>query len=481
MSICNQDLKSRKSHTWIVVSLALAAFVAKLNTYIVNIALPTISHYFKVGTSEVSQTVIIYLVAGTSTLLFFGKLGDRVGLKKVFVAGYALFTIGSFLCGISWSCHVLVLSRFVQGLGGAMLLASSYAIIPKSLPSEITGFAFGLLTTAAMLGIAVGAPLGGFITGFLSWHWIFLISVPVGFVAILISHRSLPSEPPSSGLSKERVERFDIVGALLSLLGLATGMYGLTMGDQWGWISTPELAMVGVSLASLTGFVVWETICPFPLLNFQLLRNPPFLYANMAAFFGYILMAGNGFLMPFYLEWVKGIDTVTVGLFLMIYSLAAMVVGPVAGGSSDRILPSFVTAGAMFSAACCAFFFSAEVASPNLVPVTICLIWLGFSYGAFVSPNNNQAMKAAPVDKQGVASGLFNTVNSLGLAVGVALFQMLFSEAVPQKSLPTELMAVDIQDLIPGFRAAYIFGGIGCLVAVAFSVMIPLSSKRSAS
>lgn len=464
----------RSMYRWMAISVAFANFMARLDTYIVNISLPTISRYFNVTTGEVSRVILIYLLVSTSTLLLFGKLGDRFGLKRVFILGYIFFTAGSLFCGISPSLHALVLSRFVQGLGCAMLVATSFAIIPKFLPHSIVGWAFGISSIGAGLGIAVGAPLGGIITGYLSWQWIFLINVPLGIIAIFIANRVIP---PEKGHPKTR-GGFDIAGSLMSFAGLSLLLYALNTGHEAGWGSLKIVSLLVATLIIFATFVIWETRCSLPLIDFSLFKNPRFTYANISAFFAFMFLAGNTFLLPFYLIIGKKLDTVHAGFLLMIYSMVVMVVGPLAGRLSDRIRPSLVCTIGMFSAAACSFAFSLTLGADGLVPVLVLLFWLPLSYAMFISPNNNQVMTLAPADKHGIASGVFNTVNTLGLALGVCVFETVMSASMPHHgtSLGKYLAGKSVlpPQFFEGFRNAYTLGGIICLIALVFSAMIRL-------
>ncbi|MBP1749031.1 MAG: drug resistance transporter, EmrB/QacA subfamily [Deltaproteobacteria bacterium] len=339
---------------WIVITVAFGAFMSKLDSYIVNISLPTIAERFNVTSAEVSWVILVYLLVSTSTLLLFGKLGDRFGLRRIFFFGYLLFTIGSLLCGMSTSLGMLIMSRFVQGIGCAMILSIAFAIIPKFLPPEKTGWAFGIASTGAALGIAIGAPAGGLITGFLSWRWVFFVNVPFGIFAMYAVNKYIPDES-TTRLKKLRKAGFDILGAALSFAGLALFIYALSTGWDSGWTSTRILGSFGASLAFLAIFFIREAKCTEPLLELGLFRSFHFGAAVTSTLFAYMLLAGNSFLLPFYLEVGKGLPTQTVGLVIMIYSVIYMAVGPFAGRISDRIKPSTLCAFAMLSAALCSF------------------------------------------------------------------------------------------------------------------------------
>ena len=234
MRILKQEMiTNRSQQLLIVISVAFSSFMARLNNYTVNVSLPTISHDFNIGTGEASRVVMSYLLIITSSLLLFGKLADRVGLKRIFIIGYIVFVAGSLLCGISRGIDTLIGARFVQGIGSAMLLATSFAIISKFIPPDRTGWAFGITSTASALGVATGAPVGGLITGYLSWHWVFLINVPIGIIAFIIASKKIPDERPQTKTSE--LERFDFLGAVLSFLGLAILLRAFNMGKELGW------------------------------------------------------------------------------------------------------------------------------------------------------------------------------------------------------------------------------------------------------
>jgi EmrB/QacA subfamily drug resistance transporter len=457
---------------WIVITVAFGAFMSKLDSYIVNISLPTIAERFHVTSAEVSWVILVYLLVSTSTLLLFGKLGDRFGLRRVFFFGYLLFTLGSLLCGVSISLEMLIISRFVQGIGCAMILAIAFAIIPKFLPPEKTGWAFGIASTGAALGIAIGAPAGGFITGLLSWRWVFFLNIPFGIFAMYAVNKYIPDEN-TARLQKLRKAGFDILGAALSFGGLAFFIYALSTGWDFGWTSARIIGSFGASAVLLAIFFVREAKCAEPLLELDLFRSFHFCAAVTSTLFAYILLAGNSFLLPFYLEVGKKIPTQNVGLIIMIYSVIYMAAGPFAGRISDKIRPSTLCAFAMLSAALCSFVFAFTLHMPGIVPVVIFLMWIALSFGFFISPNNNQVMRLAPAHKQGSASGVFNTINSLGLALGVCIFESLMSRTSTGAGLRTFQSAG-----MAGYRNAYIFGGIVCIIALFFSLLIGWNNKK---
>jgi EmrB/QacA subfamily drug resistance transporter len=465
---------------WIVISVAFSSFIVRMNNYSVNVSLPTIAQAFGIGSSAVSWVVIGYILIITSTLLLFGKLSDRIGLKKVFVLGYAIFVLGSLLCGVAHHLQTLLAFRFIQGLGAAMLLATSYAIISRFLPPDRTGSAFGITSTASALGVATGAPLGGLITGYLSWQWVFLINVPVGLAGIVVAMKKIPHEDVQPAAPDGEKHAFDIIGAVLSFLGLLLLLYGISRGKAAGWLAASTLLCIGAGAGLLLLFVLREKRCDAPLLDLRLFSNRVFALALIASLLAYLLIGGNAFLLPFYLNVVKGLDASSTGMVLLVYSLVYVVLSPYAGRVSDRVNPASLCIAAMLSACICAFTFSRTLYAPGLFSTFIFLVWLGVSYVFFFSPNNNQVMRQAPAGNQGSASGLFTTTTNLATALGVAVFEAVFSYGLPGGTAVTAKAVAAKGAFLAGFSNAYLLGGSLC-AAAAFCTFLTLRQRQPAA
>ena len=467
---------------WIVGSVSFAAFMCTLDSSIVNISLPTIARFFNVGTGAVSWVILAYLLAIVALLLPAGKLGDTWGQKRTFLLGYSLFTAGSLLCGVSPSLAFLIAARCFQGMGSALLITSAYAIVPRFMPKEATGWAFGLLATASALGVTCGAPLGGFITGFFSWRWIFLINVPVGVMAILAANRSIPAEavrPGTGGLA-----RFDIPGAALGAAGLLSLLLALNLGQELGWTSAPILAAFGAAAVLLPVFLLWERRRPEPSFDLRLLADRQFRAGVLASGMAYMAYAGNNFMMPFYLELGKRLTTQWVGPVMMVLSVVMMAVGPNAGRLSDRIPPKYLTTSGMFLAMASFTAFSLSFPLPGLVVPVAYLVLMGISFGSFFSPNNSQVMSLAPEGRHGVSSGLLVTMNNLSMALGICLMETVFTLMMPAgirvKDLGQPAHAFPQGTLAGGYRAALLAGAVICACASLTSSFVKARPKAGA-
>ncbi|MDD5170941.1 MAG: DHA2 family efflux MFS transporter permease subunit, partial [Syntrophales bacterium] len=383
-----------KNQRLIVFSVAMAVFMVRLDGYIVNISLPTISRYFQVDVGEVSWVVISYLLIMTSSMLIFGKLADKIGLKRIFMGGYVVFTAGSLLCGLSPSIYFLDISRALQGTGSAMMVTSAFAIISRYLPAEQTGWAFGICSFANSLGIMIGAPLGGLITSYLSWNWIFLVNIPVGIVALFIAGRALPYE------IKARPDnlRFDWAGSVLSIIALSLFVFSLSMGNEMGWTSSPILCASGSSLLAFMAFIRQESAHPDPILDFSMFKKRNFAFAIMTTLLAVMLLSGGNFLLPFYLEIVKGLKSDLVGGVILIYSIVYMPIGLFSGRLSDRINPVIICSSAILLTAISCGAFASTLSLSGLLPPILFLVLLAVAYGFFFAANHHLVMSLAPVE-----------------------------------------------------------------------------------
>lgn len=460
----------------IVISVAFSSFLVRLNNYMVNVSLPTITRTFGITSAEASQVISSFLLIITTTLLLFGKIGDRIGLKKIFITGYAVFTAGSLFCGLSHNITMLIASRLIQGIGASMLLAVSFAIISHYLPAGKTGWAFGITSTASALGVATGAPVGGIVTGYLSWNWAFFINIPVGIAAILVAGRYIPRGEIKCNNTSSPAPKFDCVGAVLSFAGLGLLLWAVNRAGDKGWLSPVIVACLALAFAVIFFFVWWEARHPDPLLDIRLFTAPTYTFALVAAFFAYMLISGNAFLMPFYLEIVKGLNAQVTGMVLLSYSVIYVCLSPVAGRLSDKVRPIILCSIATASATVCVLVFSFSLSLTGFGIVFLYLVWLALSFVFFFSPNNNQVMNYAPEDKKGVSSGLFNTTINLGMVFGVTAIEAVFSAAADSG---TSIKALSVESAITGFRYAYMAGSACCFMALVFSLLGYLRIKKS--
>jgi len=463
----------------IVFSIAFASFMVNLDTYIVNISLPTIAHSFQVGTDHVSWIVLSYALTISSTLLLFGRMGDIHGLRRFFLLGFGIFTVGSVLCGLSYSLFTLVASRIIQGIGGSILYALTPAMVPRYLPSNRQGAAYGITSTVAALGITLGTPLGGILTGLVSWKLIFLVNIPFGVMAIWIGRWVLPPDSPAADTKKR--SSFDLAGTFLSAMASVLFIYALNQSHRLGFTSPVVSGFLCASLVLFLFFLIWERKIESPLLDLRLFRNRAFTYGNVAAGLAVAFLAGHNFLIPFYLELAKGLNTERAGLMILFYSVVYMMVSLAAGRTADRIDPRKLCITAMLGASLAAFSFSFFLDRAGLWPVIGYFVMMGISYAMFFSPNNKIIIGSAEPGTQGIVSGVLRLFTRIGMAVGVCLFETTFSFFRNHGDEIASSSSDSQGNLIIGFQYAYALGGALCVAAVIFTFLSASAKRRSAA
>lgn len=466
-----KDLLSseKNSQIWIIICLSFAALMCTLDSYIVNISLPTIAHYFNVSITDVANVTLVYFLVITSTLIIIGKIADRFGLKKLFICGFIFFTSGSLLAGLSTSFTFLILARCVQGLGTAMLYATVFSLISKTLPSKIRGTTFGIVSTFAGLGTAIGAPLGGILTGVWGWHSVFLVNIPVGIIAIVVSIIFIPKDQAQDCKTHTP---FDVIGSILLFLSLVVFVYGLNHIQALGFTSVVVLASFISAIVLFSVFIFRELNISNALFDFNMFKNLNFAFANVSNLGGFILLAGSNFMLPFYLIMVKGMTAEQAGLVLLVFSVIYVSLCPFIGRLSDKVQPKNLCAIGMSLATVTCFIFAFTLQNTGISNVVVYLFLLGISYAFYLAPNNNLVMSLAPAEEEGVISAFFKTLNNLSLLLGVCFFDIIFSFYSPNLHQNKVLTSANLMQVFSGFHYVYIFGGIVCFIAAVFTFMI---------
>lgn len=465
----------QKGYIPLIIAISLATFMASLDGTIVNIALPTISESFSLSSSAVSWVATIYLLVMAGCVLIFGKISDLIGFKRIFLTGFIIFTIGSFLCGflpdLTGSFLTLIGSRAFQGVGGAMITAIAPAMVTAFIPMNMKGKAMGIIMTMAGLATAIGPTVGGFLTQYLSWHWIFFINVPVGIIALLLGLRVIPGQP-----SHQTLEVFDRIGAGLIFVGLAFLLYGFSEGTNLGWTSPVIIGSLGLAVV-LLGLFVWKELhIQNPILEIRLFHDKNFLLINLVIFLVFFSFSGVNYLLPFYLEYVGGYSTSEAGLILTALSVAMMVAGIIAGvlynHLGGRIL-SIIAAVVLLIG----YFLITHlrIYTPTIF-VTVCLLCIGFGLGLIITPISNMIMTSASKKYQGMVSSLTSLERFAPMTIGIAIYNAIFIQGMTTiaahyditKNAPVE---IQMKVLTAGFDLAFLLSFILGIVILVLTVM----------
>jgi EmrB/QacA subfamily drug resistance transporter len=412
------------SSRWALASLSLTMLMASLGTSIANVALPTLAQAFAAAFQDVQWVVLAYLLAVTTLIVGAGRLGDRIGRRRLLLAGLALFTLASALCGAAPTLPLLVAARAAQGLGAAVMMALTMAFVGETVPKERTGSAMGLLATMSAIGTALGPSLGGLLIAGHGWRAIFFVNLPLGLATVALAWRWLPAErrpPPAAPAA------FDGAGTLLLALTLAAYALAMTLGR--GRLGALNVALLAAAAAGLALFVGAERRAPAPLVRLAMFRDRA-LSANLAtsALVATVMMA-TLVVGPFHLAGALGLAPAAVGLVVSVGPLVVALAGVPAGRLTDRLGARRMSiAGLVTLAAGCATLalLPATLGIPGYVAP---LVVITAGYALFQTANTTAAMADVPADRRGVMSGLVNLARNLGLITGASAMGAVFAQA----------------------------------------------------
>ena len=403
--------------------VATSIFMSTLDSSIVNVALPYLMKDLHTHMRIIQWVVLIYLVTVSAFLLTFGRLSDIKGRKIVYVTGFSVFTAGSLLCGLAGTALLLIISRCLQGVGAAMLMACSPALLVDAFPVRERGKALGMIGAVVAAGLTIGPVVGGIILEYLSWRYIFYLNIPIGIGAAL-SGMLILRDLPSAGGSGESM---DIKGSLLLIFFLSGFILFMTQLSQWGVFSLPALLCAGISILAGIGFAANESRTPYPLFDMALLRIRRFFFPVIGAALLFAALFVIVFLMPFYLTYPCGFPASKTGLIMIVPFLFLLVISPVSGILYDKFGYRRLCLTGM--SILLLSLVSLSAVHPSMgVPSLLWRIGLaGIGTALYVSPNNTVIMNSIPPYRRGIASGAVATARNMGMVMGVALAGVIFS------------------------------------------------------
>jgi EmrB/QacA subfamily drug resistance transporter len=410
---------------WTLLVVGAGTFMAAVTSSVVNTVLSIIMKSFDVDLATAEWIVMINMVVVCGTLLTFGRLGDLVGHKRIFILGCGLFTLVSGLCGIAPTASILIGLRGMQAVGAAMLIATTPAILTIAFPRRQRGQVLGLQGALTYIGLAVGPVIGGYLTSRLGWQAIFLFNLPAGVIIAMVAYVAI-----SGTRLPSREERFDPAGAIAFMVGLSAILLALSHGQSWGWGSGAVLGLLALGSTMLAIFVSIERRIAFPMLDLSLFRARLFTAASISSLMNYVCMNSVAFLMPFYLIQYRGFDPEWAGLLLSSQALIMAIVAPLSGSLSDRIGSRLLSTLGMAIATCGTMWLSTVGPDASTAQIVAYLMLIGLGTGIFVAPNNSALMGSASRQRQGVASAVLGTARNVGMVLGVALSGAVFSTAL---------------------------------------------------
>ncbi len=443
---------------WALVSLSLSMLLSSLGTSIANVGLPTLAQAFNASFQQVQWVVLAYLLAITTLIVSVGRLGDVIGRRRLMLVGISLFTVASALCGIAPTLWLLIAARVMQGLGAAIMMALTIAMVGEAVPKEKTGSAMGLLGTMSAMGTALGPTLGGFLISAFNWRTIFLVNVPLGILAFVLAYRCLPLDRQSPKVNKPR---FDTMGSVLLALTLAAYALAMTLGrGNFGVLNIALLlaAVVGVGL-----FVYVETRAISPLIQLTMFRNPV-LSAGfvMSALVTTVVMA-TLVVGPFYLSGALGLNAAGVGLVMSAGPIIAALTGAPAGRLVDRFGAHSMGIVGLIAMALGAIILPLLPTSLGMAGYICPLSAITAGYALFQAANNTAVMTDIRPDQRGVISGLLGLSRNLGLITGASAMGAVFALG----SAVTDLTTARSDAVVSGMRMTFVVAAVLVILALA--------------
>jgi len=456
-----------RGNPWaVLVVVSLGFFMTLLDLTIVNIAIPNMILKLHATLGDVLWVLNAYALVLAVLVITAGRLGDLLGVRTMFAAGIIVFTAASAACGFAPGPGWLIGFRAVQGLGAAMLMPQTLAIVTMVFPPERRGAAFGIWGAVAGLATIAGPTLGGLLVTAFDWRWIFFVNLPIGIAVLAVTFYIIPDLRPG------RRHRLDIVGVVLASLGLLGIVLGVIRGNDHGWTSDTVLPPIVIGALLVAAFIAWELRAREPMLPMHLFRSRGFTVTNAASLLMFFGMFGSIFLLAQFLQVVQHYSPLEAGLRTLPWTAMPVFIAPVAGALSDRIggRPLLATGLALQAIG---LGWLAAVASPTVPYLTLvpAFVISGVGMSLFFAPVANVVLSSVRRDQEGIASGANNAIRELGGVFGIAVLGAVFSAHGSYASGPA---------FVSGLAPAVWVGGAAVAVAAAAALFLPRLRRTAA-
>ena len=375
---------------WVLAVLCLSLLIIGLDNTILNVALPTLSRELHATTSQLQWIVDAYTLVFAGLLLTTGSLSDRFGRRSALAAGLLIFGTGSIASAFAGSASMLIATRALMGVGGALIMPSTLSILTNVFPAEERGRAIGIWAGVSGLGIGIGPVVGGWLLTHFWWGSVFLVNVPVVIVALVAGRLIVPnSRDPHAA-------KLDPLGALLSIVGLVSLVYGIIEAPSQGWSDPIILAAFAVAAIVLGAFVAWELSTDHPMLNIRFFENPRFTAANISVTLVFFALFGSLFFLTQYLQFVLGYSPLQAGLRVAPIALVLIIVSPITGRLVLPLGNKVLVVAGMLTAAFGLWFLSTVTVTSGYPKVLAALMILGTGMSLAMTPATESIMGSLP-------------------------------------------------------------------------------------
>ena len=468
----------KQSNMWLIlIATCLFTFMSTLDGSIVNIAMPIMSKSLSIGMNEAEWIVSVYMITICCLLIFWGKISDTVGKIKIFKIGTIIFILGSLFCGISSNLEMLLISRIIQATGASMTMATNYGIITENFPPEMRGRSLGVLGSFVSLGSIAGPGIGGVIIQRYTWHYIFLINIPVGIFAFILGYFVFPKSK-----KKDTPLNLDYLGFILFDMFIISLFMGIFIGQVIGFTKLSIIILFIIAVCSFVGIIFREKRAKNPLIDLTIFNNKSFSVGLTCAV---LIFSSNLFmntLLPFYLQDTLKLSSLMSGFILMCVPIAMVIVAPISGALSDKIGSEGLTFLGLFIVSISQLLFILIGLKTTISYLVVLTLLAGTGVALFQSPNNSIIMSSVEHNHLGIAGSINSLARNIGMVTGLSLSTTILYSSMTQKAGYKVNGYIDGRDdlFLYGMHVAFLVSFILCFIAFIITG-IRLFRKKSIS
>ena len=426
----NTNDSIKHNNMWLIlIATCLFTFMSTLDGSIVNIAMPTMSKDLAISMNEAEWIVSVYMITICCLLIFWGRISDTIGKIKIFKIGTLIFIMGSLFCGISSTLEMLLISRIIQATGASMTMATNYGIITENFPPEMRGRSLGVLGSFVSLGSIAGPGIGGVIIQKYTWHYIFLINIPIGIFAFVLGYFVFPKSK-----KKDIPLNLDYLGFILFDMFIISLFMGIFIGQVIGFTKLSIIILFIIAVCSFVGFIFREKRANNPLIDLTIFNNKSFSVGLACAV---LIFSSNLFmntLLPFYLQDTLKLSSLVSGFILMCVPIAMVIVAPISGALSDKIGSEGLTFLGLFIVSVSQLLFILIGLKTTISYLVILTLLAGTGVALFQSPNNSIIMSSVEHNHLGIAGSINSLARNIGMVTGLSLSTTRLYSSMTQKA-----------------------------------------------
>lgn len=426
----NTNDSIKHNNMWLIlIATCLFTFMSTLDGSIVNIAMPTMSKDLAISMNEAEWIVSVYMITICCLLIFWGRISDTIGKIKIFKIGTLIFILGSLFCGISSTLEMLLISRIIQATGASMTMATNYGIITENFPPEMRGRSLGVLGSFVSLGSIAGPGIGGVIIQKYTWHYIFLINIPIGIFAFVLGYFVFPKSK-----KKDIPLNLDYLGFILFDMFIISLFMGIFIGQVIGFTKLSIIILFIIAVCSFVGFIFREKGAKNPLIDLTIFNNKSFSVGLTCAV---LIFSSNLFmntLLPFYLQDTLKLSSLMSGFILMCVPIAMVIVAPISGALSDKIGAKGLTFLGLFIVSVSQLLFILIGLKTTISYLVILTLLAGTGVALFQSPNNSIIMSSVEHNHLGIAGSINSLARNIGMVTGLSLSTTILYSSMTQKA-----------------------------------------------